>query len=209
MSASRRAVAGRILTHRNLTFVVVVGRDLVRARKDLVHRRVEPAIDVAPNQLAPDDEHDQRRHQRHDEQQRDQLGPKTRERQASPPLHHHFDDVARQHEDERQQHREVGRRQGVKDELGQEVRRETGRAIGERENADERRRKNDDGDEDQPGVVAERAPGGRRRRDRGNCTSGRNRRDGRRHSSNPQSLSPKPQSLRPTLWRSANPSARS
>ena len=48
--------------------LVVVAGDLVRRRQDLVHRRVEPAVDAVADQLAADDQHEHRRHERHAEQ---------------------------------------------------------------------------------------------------------------------------------------------
>ena len=45
-----------------------------------------------------------------------------RERQAAPPLDHHLEDVPREHEHQREDHREVGGRQRVEHELGEEVR---------------------------------------------------------------------------------------
>ena len=49
----------------------------------------------------PTMQHEHRRHERHAEQQRDQLGAEPRERQRPPPLDDQLDDVARQHEDQR------------------------------------------------------------------------------------------------------------
>ena len=56
---------------------------------------------------------------------------------AAPPLDDQLDDVARQHEDQRRQHRQVGGRQRVEDELAEEVGREPRRAVGDREHRDE------------------------------------------------------------------------
>jgi len=53
------------------------------------------------------------RHQREAEQQCDELGAEPRERQRTPALDHQLDDVAREHEPQRTQHREVDGDQGV------------------------------------------------------------------------------------------------
>ena len=93
-----------------------------------------------------------------------QLGAEAAERQAAPPFHHRLDDVARQHEHQRQQHRDVGRRERDQHDFGQEVRRQRGRAIGQPDDAAERGEQDDDAGEDQRRVVAKRPPRRRRRR---------------------------------------------
>ena len=107
----RRQRAGnprRVIAHLHLPLVVVVARDLVRRREDLVHRRVEPAVHARPDQLAADDQDQHRGHQRHREQQRDELGAEPRERQPAPPFHHQLHDVAREQPDEDEEDGEVG-----------------------------------------------------------------------------------------------------
>ena len=119
-----------VLADQQLPLVIVVARNLVGRRQDLVHRRVEPAVDARANQLAADDQHEHRRHERHRQQQDDQLGAETRERQRLPPLDDQLHDVARQHEDERDQHRQVGGRQRVEHELAEEIGRAAARCRG-------------------------------------------------------------------------------
>ena len=160
----------------HLLLVVIVARDLIGRRQNLGHRRVEPAIDVRADQLAADDEHQHGRHERHAEQQRDELRSEPRKRQRLSPLDDQLDDVASQHEQERHDHCQVRGRQTVEDELAQEVWRKAGRAACR----DEQRRKSDEEDddagEDQPRVVAERTARRCRRRRLAGATS---RRDGR------------------------------
>ena len=50
-----------------------------------------------------------------------ELGAEPRERQAAAPLDQELDDVARQHEHQRQQHRQVGGRQRVEHDVAEEV----------------------------------------------------------------------------------------
>ena len=71
------------------------------------------------------------------EQQRDQLGAEARERQRLAALDDQLDDVAREHEQERRQHREVGGRERVEHELAEEVGREPRRAVGDRDERDQ------------------------------------------------------------------------
>ena len=82
---------------------------------------------------------------------------------AAAPLDDQLDDVARQHEHERDEHREVGGRERVEDELGQEVRRERGERLATRQNRDEHADEHGDAGENQPRVVAERTAAARRR----------------------------------------------
>ena len=69
-----------------------------------------------------------RRHDRQPEEGQHELGAEARERQPAAPLDEELDDVARQHEDERDEHRQVGGGQRVEDDLAQEVGVELGRA---------------------------------------------------------------------------------
>ena len=98
------------------------------------------------------------------EQRRHELGAEARERQRAAPLDDQLDDVAREHEDERHQDREVGGRERVEHELGEEVGRERRRAVRQREQPGERADERGDAEQDQLGVVEERpAACGRRR----------------------------------------------
>ncbi len=105
----------------SLPIAVVVARNQIGRRQHLFDRRVEPAIDAVPNQLAADQQHEHRGDQRHAEQHRDELSAESRERQRAPPLDDQLDDVAREHEREAEQNREVRRPQAVQDEFGEEV----------------------------------------------------------------------------------------
>ena len=102
-----------------------------------------------------------RRHDRQAQEGQHQLGPEPRERQPAPALDHELHDVAREHEDQRHEHRQVGRRERVEHDLGQEVRVELGRAVGQTTIAT-RRDEDDNAEEDQARVVAERTPRGAR-----------------------------------------------
>ena len=145
-----------------LALAVVLLGDLLRGREDGVNRLADPLPRAAANQLGADDQHQQRRDDGQPEERADQLGAEARERQAAAPFDQQLDDVSRQHEAEREEHREVGNRQRVKQDLGEEVRVEVGRTVGERDHRHQRREQDDDPEEDEPRVVAERPPGGRR-----------------------------------------------
>ena len=156
--------ASGVFADQQLALVVVVARDLVGRRQDLVHRRVEPPVDARADQLAADDEHQDRRHERHREQEHDQLGAEARERQRLPPLHDELDDVARQHEDQRDEHRQVGSGERVEHELAEKIRRETRRASGDHQQRDQHADEDADAGEDEARVVPERTARGLRRR---------------------------------------------
>ncbi len=98
------------------------------------------------------------------EQQRHQLGAEARERQAAAPLDDQLDDVAREDEHERDEHREVGGGQRVEDELRGEIRRERGDRLATVRIATSAADEDGDAGENQPRVVAERTPTARRRR---------------------------------------------
>ena len=57
-AAQRARQAGGLIGHEPLPFLVVVGGDAVGARKNLLHRRVEPAIHRREDDAASDDEHE-------------------------------------------------------------------------------------------------------------------------------------------------------
>ena len=86
------------------------------------------------------------------EQHGHELGAEARERQRAPPLDDQLDDVARQHEHQRDQHRQVGDRQRVEHDLGEEVGREAGGAAGERDERDERADQQGDAGQQQRGL---------------------------------------------------------
>ena len=102
-----------------------------------------------------------RRNHRHAEHREHQLGAEAAERQAAAAFDHRLDDVARQHEHQRDQHRDVGGGERDQDDFGQEVRRQRGGAIGEPDDAAERGEQDDDAGKNQRRVVAERPPGRR------------------------------------------------
>src|SRR5262249_37560306 len=81
-------------------------------------------------------------------------GSETGEREAVAPLDEQLDDVAGEDEDEGDENREIRRRQGVEDELGEEVGRQPCRARGEREQPREGREQHHDARQNQAGVVA-------------------------------------------------------
>ena len=110
---------------------VVVLRDFRGRPKHVVDRLAEPLLGAAANQLAADDEHEDAWHEREPEQREDEFGPEPRKRQSPAALHHELDDVAREDEDERDEHRQVGGGERVENDLGQEIRVELGRAVGE------------------------------------------------------------------------------
>src|SRR5580765_6151155 len=166
-----------MLADQQLPLVIVVARNLVGRRQDLVHRRVEPAVDARANQLAANDQHEYRRYERHGQQQDNQLGTEARERQRLPPFDDQLHDVARQYEDERDQHRQIGGRERVEYELAEEIRREPRGAAGDGQQRDQDADKNGDTGENQPRVVPE-GTARRLRRPRG--ATGASRRD-RRH----------------------------
>ena len=152
-----RGVAGDAL----LPLAVVVLRDPRRRCQHVVDRLAEPLLGAAANQLAADDEHEDARHDRQAEQRQHELGAEPRERQAAAALDHELDDVAREDEDERHEHRQVGGGERVEHDLGQEVGVELGRAVGEPDHRHERGDEDEDAEEDEPRVVAKRPALGR------------------------------------------------
>ena len=158
-----------------LAIAIVGAGDRVRRGQHLRDRNAEPALGRLANQLAADQQHQDRRHDRQAEQRRHQLQPEARERQAAPPLDNQLDDVARQHEREREQHRRVGDGERVEDDLAEEVGIELGGAIGQRDHRDQADQQQDDSGEDQPRVVAERTPFTRRRQAPASRRHGRTR----------------------------------
>ena len=147
---------------RLLAIAVIVRRQLIRQREHFLNRLTEPLIDRAQHDVGADDEHQHGRNQRHPEQHEHQLRAEPNERNGPPPLDEQLDDVARQHEGQGEQHHHVGRRQGVENDLGEEVRRQARRAIGEDENAREDRDEDEDAREDQARAVPERPAHGAR-----------------------------------------------
>jgi hypothetical protein len=110
-----------------------------------------------PNQLAAGQQHQHRRDDGQAEQRGDQLQAEARERQAAAPLHDQLDDVAREHEAEREQHRHVGDRERVQQHLAHEVGIEARRAGRELDDRDQAEQQQDDAGENQARVVAKRA----------------------------------------------------
>ena len=154
----------RVVGDDRLAVPVVVHGDLVRGSEDVVDRLAEPAFGAAPNQLAADDQHQDRRNDRQAEHREHQLRAEARERQAAAPLDQELHDVARQHEHQRQHHRQVGGRQGVEHHLAEEIGAELRRLIGEDDHRGQRAEQENDAEEDQPRVVAERTALGRGQR---------------------------------------------
>ncbi len=166
-----RAIRSAWLSTVARAVTVVVLRDLVAAPSTssigwLNHFSVLLRISSLPTMSTRT-----RRHDRQPEEGQHQLGAEARERQAAATLDHQLDDVARQDEHQRDEHRQVGRRERVEDDLGQEVGVELGRAVGEADHRDERGEEQQDAEEDQARIVAERTalgarvgmPGGQRR----------------------------------------------
>src|SRR5262249_50329587 len=89
-----------------------------------------------------------------------------------------LDNVPRQHEHQRGEHRQVGGGEAVEDEFAEEVRREA-RGAADREQRREDDDQRDDADENQPRIVAERPARRRRRRSGPGLPSRLDRRDGR------------------------------
>ena len=85
-----------------LALAVVLLGDLLRRAEDRVDRLADPLPRAAADQLGADDQHQQRRDDGEPEERADQLRAETRERQAAAPFDHQLDDVARQHEAERE-----------------------------------------------------------------------------------------------------------
>ena len=143
----------RVVGDEQLVFAIVVARDLIRRRENLVHRRVEPAFDARADQLAADDEDERGGHDGHRHQDGDELGAEPRERQRPPPLDDDLDQVAGQHERQRREHRHVGGDERIEHELGEELGREA-QAVGRDEHRHEHRHEHGDADEDETRTVA-------------------------------------------------------
>ena len=151
----------RVIGDDRLAVPVVVHRDLVRGSQHVVDRLAEPALRAAPDQLAADDQHQDGRDDRQPQHREHQLRAEARERQAAAPLDQQLHDVARQHEHQRQHHRQVGGRQRVEHDLAEEIGVELGRLIREDDHRGQRAEQEDDAEENQPRVVAKRTPLGR------------------------------------------------
>ena len=172
----RARETARVVADEHLPLVVVVAGNLVGRREDVFHRRVEPVVDARANELAAGNQHEHGRHDGHAEQHGDELRAEPGERQRAAPLHDQLDDVAREDEDQRRQHRQVGRRQRVEDDLTEEIGREPRRAVGDGRDGDEDRDERGDAGQNEPGVVAKRPPARRRTRRRGSGAFRRDRR---------------------------------
>ena len=135
---------------------VVVAGDLARRADHRVDRRREPAAGGVADDLAADQQHQHRRDQRQAEQRRHQLGAEARERQRPPALDHQLEDVAGQHEDQRQHQRQVGDRHRVEDDRAEEVERQLRRARRQRQHRGQGRDEQPDPQQDQDGVVPQR-----------------------------------------------------
>ncbi len=142
-----------VVRHAGLAIAVVVLRDARRRVENVVDRLAEPLLGAAADQPAPDDQHEHARHHGQTEQGQHELRAKPRERQTASPLDHELHDVAREHEDERDEHRQIGGRERVDEEVGVELR----RPIREADHRHETRDEHEDAEKDQPRVVAERA----------------------------------------------------
>ncbi len=143
--------------HPFLTIAVVVARDQIGGGEHFLDRRAEPAIDAVANQLAAHEQDEHGGNERHAEQHGHELPAEARERQRAAPLDDELDDVAREHEREAEEDREVGRPQPVKDEFGEKVGRESGRSIRQRNNPHQRGEQDDHACQNEPRIVAQRA----------------------------------------------------
>ena len=137
-----------------LALAIVVNGDPVRGAQNVVDRLRHPFLRAASYQLATDDQHQHGRNDRQPEQREDQLGAEAREREPAAPFNNQLDDIARQDEDERQQHREIGGRQRVENDLGEEVRVQLGGAIGQRDHRHEGDEQRRHAEQDEPRVIA-------------------------------------------------------
>ncbi len=144
--------------HRALPVVIVVLRNARCRRQDVVNRLAEPLLRAAANELAANDQDEHARNDRQAEKCEHQLGAKTRERQTATPFDHELDDVAGQHEDERHEHRQVGRGECVEDDLGQEVGVELCRTVGEAHHRHQRGDEKNDAEKDEARIVAKGPP---------------------------------------------------
>ena len=162
VGVDRARDAGAVAEHEPLPLLAIVAGNLVRRLQDLFDRRAEPVRRGAPDQLAPDDEHQHRRDDGHREQRRNELRPEAGERQRPAPLDDQLDDVPREVEDEHADEREIHEDEGVQHDLAEEIGIQlrgllTGEDDERHERPDEQRERRDD----QPRVVAERPASGR------------------------------------------------
>ena len=158
--ASARASRAACSLTDALALLVVVGGDAVGRRQDLFHRLVEPAIDGGEHDLCC------RRSARARPGSAScraaastSLARNRANGSAAPPFDQQLDDVARQHEHQRQQHHEVGAptaRRGRPRSGSRATARDVRSASDEQ--AGQHREEHDDAGEDQPRVVAERPP---------------------------------------------------
>ena len=98
---------------------------------------VEPAVDRLPDQVAADQQHQQRRRDGHQQEHEQQLHAQPGAEDAAPPLHQHAHEVAAQHEQQHEQQRQVQDREPEQQHRGAEGRLEVPalaqQVLGERE----------------------------------------------------------------------------
>jgi len=124
--------------------------------QDPLHVHVEPAVHGLLDEVAAHDDQQQRRRDRHQQEDQDQTHPETGPEDAPPPLHEDADEVAAQDEHEHEQQAEVEDRQPVQEDRGQEVGGEVPALAEERLERHEREEGAGRDGQDQAGVVAER-----------------------------------------------------
>ena len=111
--------------------------EALRRRQHPLGVDVEPAVDGLAQEVAADEQDQERWSDRHQQEHEQQLHAQPRAEDPPPPLHQHADEVSAQDEDEHEQQREVDDRQAVEERRGQEVRLEVAalaeQQVGEQE----------------------------------------------------------------------------
>ena len=144
---------------RHLFLVVPVPftRERLRGDQDLVDWRTEPARGHVADDAAAADQDEHGRNDRHRQQRGDELGAEPRERRRAPLFHPQLEQVAREHEEQRDQQRDVNGEQRVEDDVGEERQRDFRGPLRQPEQTTEHRDQQQRGGDQDTGVV-ERAP---------------------------------------------------
>ena len=141
-----------------MLLVVAAARSSCAAPSTSIDRLAEPARRAVADDLAAADEHEHGRDDRHREQRADELGAEPRERRRLPLLDPELEQVAREHEDQRDQQRQVDGEQRVQQHVGEQRRRDLARPARQPEQAGEQPRSARSAIDDEHARVVERAP---------------------------------------------------
>ena len=129
-------------------------------REDALHVHVEPAVDGLLDQVAADDEEEERGSHRHQQEDEHQAQPEARAQDAPSSLEEHAHEVPAEDEEKAQEEREVENGEAVEQDRREEVGREVA-ALAEQD-LDDQEQPQDGADrgQDEARVVPKRESGG-------------------------------------------------